>query len=177
MIDDSDLIALEEALASRFNVRYPTPDVQEQQQQQQPPSTFADEHVLLNYPRAKSGDDAAASLGFPALTEEQQKFGVNPGYEAFTADIVGDLSALNREEEEVPVNDEIAEDPFASYDKFPKKASLQALLDNPRVHVSAKSLEDERINDIYFTSKKKKAPWESRETGGISFDDERMHFI
>ena len=51
-------------------------------------------------------------------------------------------------------NDEVVDDPFVSSDlpKFPKKASLKALLEeDPRVIANA--IEDERINDIYFTSK------------------------
>merc|ERR1711881_519180 len=67
-------------------------------------------------------------LLFPSLTEEQQKFAVNPSYPEFTAPIFGDLTATQDDEEDV--SDEIVEDPDV----------LNTLI------------EDERINDIYFTT-------------------------
>ena len=49
--------------------------------------------------------------------------------------------------------DEIVEDPFVSNEDFvpPKKASLKALL-NEDPDVLNTLIEDERINDIYFTT-------------------------
>jgi len=90
-------------------------------------------------------------LLFPSLTEEQQKFAVNPSYPEFTAPIFGDLTATQDDEEDV--SDEIVEDPFVSNEDFvpPKKASLKALL-NEDPDVLNTLIEDERINDIYFTT-------------------------
>ncbi len=51
-------------------------------------------------------------------------------------------------------NADFVEDPFIDAQAYvpPKKASLKALLsEDPRVLATA--IEDERINDIYFTSK------------------------
>ena len=50
-------------------------------------------------------------------------------------------------------NDEVADDPFFSRDvpALPKKAPWKALMEeDPRV--IARTIEDERINDIYFTT-------------------------
>jgi len=90
-------------------------------------------------------------LLFPSLTEEQRKFAVNPSYPEFTAPIFGDLTATQDDEEDV--SDEIVEDPFVSNEDFvpPKKASLKALL-NEDPDVLNTLIEDERINDIYFTT-------------------------
>merc|ERR1711944_307111 len=90
-------------------------------------------------------------LLFPALTEEQRKFAVNPSYPEFTAPIVGDLTAPQDDDDDV--SDEIVEDPFVSNEDFvpPKKASLKALL-NEDPDVLNTLIEDERINDIYFTT-------------------------
>merc|ERR1712080_635465 len=89
-------------------------------------------------------------LLFPALTEEQRKFAVNPSYPEFTAPIVGDLTAHQDDDDDV--SDEIVEDPFVSNDFVPpKKASLKALL-NKDPDVLNTLIEDERINDIYFTT-------------------------
>jgi len=90
-------------------------------------------------------------LLFPALTEEQRKFAVNPSYPEFTAPIVGDLTAHQDDDDDV--SDEIVEDPFVSNEDFvpPKKASLKALL-NEDPDVLNTLIEDERINDIYFTT-------------------------
>jgi len=90
-------------------------------------------------------------LLFPSLTEEQRKFAVNPSYPEFTAPIFGDLTATQDDEEDV--SDEIVEDPFVSNEAFvpPKKASLKALL-NEDPDVLNTLIEDERINDIYFTT-------------------------
>merc|ERR1711935_1127414 len=90
-------------------------------------------------------------LLFPSLTEEQRKFAVNASYPEFTAPIFGDLTATQDDEEDV--SDEIVEDPFVSNEAFvpPKKASLKALL-NEDPDVLNTLIEDERINDIYFTT-------------------------
>jgi len=91
-------------------------------------------------------------LLFPALTEEQRKFAVNPSYPEFTAPIVGDLTAPQDDDDDV--SDEIVEDPFVSNEEDfvpPKKASLKALL-NEDPDVLNTLIEDERINDIYFTT-------------------------
>jgi len=90
-------------------------------------------------------------LLFPSLTEEQLKFAVNPSYPEFTAPIFGDLTATQDDEDDV--SDEIVEDPFVSNEDFvpPKKASLKALL-NEDPEVLNTIIEDERINDIYFTT-------------------------
>merc|ERR1711936_690510 len=91
-------------------------------------------------------------LLFPALTEEQRKFAVNPSYPEFTAPIVGDLTAPQDDDDDV--SDEIVEDPFVSNEDNeipPKKASLKALL-NEDPDVLNTLIEDERINDIYFTT-------------------------
>merc|ERR1712083_198885 len=90
-------------------------------------------------------------LLFPSLTEEQLKFAVNPSYPEFTAPIFGDLTATQDDEDDV--SDEIVEDPFVSNEDFvpPKKASLKALL-NEDPEVLNTLIEDERINDIYFTT-------------------------
>merc|ERR1712083_480191 len=90
-------------------------------------------------------------LLFPSLTEEQLKFAVNPSYPEFTAPIFGDLTATQDDEDDV--SDEIVEDPFVSNEDFvpPKKASLKALL-NEDPDVLNTLIEDERINDIYFTT-------------------------
>ena len=52
------------------------------------------------------------------------------------------------------MSDEIVEDPFVSNEAFglPKKASLKALLNEADPRVLATAIEDERINDIYFTT-------------------------
>lgn len=98
--------------------------------------------------------DGPAPLLFPVLSLEQQKVGVNPSYDGFFGPVVGDLTAnADDDDDSSDNNDEVAEDPFTSNAKYliPKKASLKALLDNdPRVLAS--SIEDGRINDIYFTS-------------------------
>jgi len=90
-------------------------------------------------------------LLFPSLTEEQLKFAVNPSYPEFTAPIFGDLTATQDDEDDD--TDEIVEDPFVSNEDFvpPKKASLKALL-NEDPEVLNTLIEDERINDIYFTT-------------------------
>ena len=56
-------------------------------------------------------------------------------------------------DDEEDVSDEIVEDPFVSNEAFvpPKKASLKALL-NEDPDVLNTLIEDERINDIYFTT-------------------------
>ena len=60
------------------------------------------------------------------------------------------------DDEDESVSDEIVEDPFVSNEAFglPKKASLKALLNeaDPDPRVLATAIEDERINDIYFTT-------------------------
>lgn len=94
-------------------------------------------------------------LLFPTLTEEQQKFAVNPSYPQYSAAIVGDPSAAqnDNEEEDGSENNEIVDDPFFANPPYvpPKKASLKALLnEDPRVLATA--IADERINDIYFTT-------------------------
>jgi hypothetical protein len=98
--------------------------------------------------------DGPAPLLFPVLSLEQQKVGVNPSYDGFFGPVVGDLTAnADDDDDSSDNNDEVAEDPFTSNAKYliPKKASLKALLDNdPRVLAS--SIEDGRINDIYFTT-------------------------
>jgi len=90
-------------------------------------------------------------LLFPSLTEEQRKFAVNPSYPEFAAPIFGDLTATQDDEDDD--TDEIVEDPFVSNEDFvpPKKASLKALL-NEDPDVLNTLIEDERINDIYFTT-------------------------
>merc|ERR1712061_54744 len=90
-------------------------------------------------------------LLFPSLTEEQRKFAVNPSYPEFAAPIFGDLTATQDDEDDD--TDEIVEDPFVSNEEFvpPKKASLKALL-NEDPDVLHNLIEDERINDIYFTT-------------------------
>merc|ERR1711944_385765 len=90
-------------------------------------------------------------LLFPALTEEQRKFAVNPSYPEFAAPIFGDLTAHQDDDDDV--SDEIVEDPFVSNEDFvpPKNASLKALL-NEDPDVLNTLIEDERINDIYFTT-------------------------
>merc|ERR1712029_402001 len=90
-------------------------------------------------------------LLFPTLTEEQRKFAVNPSYPEFAAPIFGDLTATQDDEDDD--TDEIVEDPFVSNEDFvpPKKASLKALL-NEDPDVLNTLIEDERINDIYFTT-------------------------
>merc|ERR1712064_239570 len=90
-------------------------------------------------------------LLFPSLTEEQRKFAVNPSYPEFAAPIFGDLTATQDDEDDD--TDEIVEDPFVSNEDFvpPKKASLKALL-NEDPDVLHTLIEDERINDIYFTT-------------------------
>jgi len=91
-------------------------------------------------------------LLFPALTEEQRKFAVNPSYPDFSAPIVGDLT-VSQDDDEESEGDEIVEDPFVSNEDFvpPKKASLKALL-NEDPNIVANMIEDERIYDIYFTT-------------------------
>lgn len=93
-------------------------------------------------------------LLFPSLSEAQQKFAVNPSYPQYSATVFGDPSAAQKESDDGSANNEIVEDPFISSPRdgvFPKKASLKALLnEDPRVLATA--IEDERINDIYFTT-------------------------
>jgi len=107
-------------------------------------SEFDDYLSNLNWPLRTHED-----LLFPTLTEEQRKFAVNPSYPEFLAPIVGDLTASNNDEDE-SVSDEIVEDPFVSNEA--KKASLKALLNEQDPRVLATAIEDERINDIYFTT-------------------------
>jgi len=111
-------------------------------------SEFDDYLSNLNWPLRTHED-----LLFPTLTEDQRKFAVNPSYPEFLAPIVGDPTASNNDEDE-SVSDEIVEDPFVSNEAFglPKKASLKALLNEPDPRVLATAIEDERINDIYFTT-------------------------
>merc|ERR1712111_24608 len=92
-------------------------------------------------------------LLFPTLTEEQRKFAVNPSYPEFSAPIVGDLTALQDDNEE-DESDEIVEDlETNSNEVFPKKASLKALINlNEDPSIVANMIGDERINDIYFTT-------------------------
>ena len=54
------------------------------------------------------------------------------------------------DDEDESVSDEIVEDPFVSNEA--KKASLKALLNEQDPRVLATAIEDERINDIYFTT-------------------------
>merc|ERR1712226_802542 len=89
-------------------------------------------------------------LLFPKLTEEQRKFAVNPSYPDFTAPIVGDLT-VSQDGDEESDGVVIVEDPFASKEDFPKKASLKALLSEDP-NIVANMIEDERIYDIYFTT-------------------------
>merc|ERR1711963_371225 len=92
-------------------------------------------------------------LLFPSLTEEQRKFAVNPSYPEFSAPIVGDLTALQDDDED-DESDEVVEDlETNSNEVFPKKASLKALINlNEDPSIVANMIEDERINDIYFTT-------------------------
>lgn len=99
---------------------------------------------------AMRGDE----LLFPSLTDQQLKFAVNPSYPGYTASVFGDPSAKGDEEiDDGSENAEFVEDPFIDAQAYvpPKKASLKALLsEDPRVLATA--IEDERINDIYFTT-------------------------
>ena len=92
-------------------------------------------------------------LLFPSLTDQQLKFAVNPSYPGFTAPVFGDPSAQGEVESDGSENADFVEDPFIDAQAYvpPKKASLKALLsEDPRVLATA--IEDERINDIYFTT-------------------------
>lgn len=101
-----------------------------------------------------SGHDANFQLMFPSLTKEQQRFGINPSYPEFNAEIVGDPSHANDDDDSNDYEMEnVAEDPMLINNMYlyPKKASLKALLNEDPV-VLATAIEDDRIYDIYFTT-------------------------
>ena len=77
---------------------------------------------------------------------------VNPSYAEFHADVFGQPpSEDSREENEEVVDNEPMSNDMLTY-LYPKKASMKALMnEDPRVLASV--IEDDRINDIYFTSK------------------------
>ena len=80
-------------------------------------------------------------------------FVVNPSYAEFHADVFGQPPSEDsgEENEEVVDNEPISNDDMLTY-LYPKKASMKALMnEDPRVLASV--IEDDRINDIYFTSK------------------------
>jgi len=112
-------------------------------------ASLFDEDNLLGFDVDQGGED---NLLFPTLNKDQQRFAVNPAYPGYTANVFGNPTDSDSSTSEVE-NDEVVDDPFVSSDlpKFPKKASLKALLEeDPRVIANA--IEDERINDIYFTT-------------------------
>jgi len=115
-----------------------------------PPFTLADLDQFLGPNWPLTSDDLLTydddNLLFPTLTPEQQKFAINPSYPGYLDGVFGDLTAASNGE----VNNEVFDDAIVSGDTYftPKKASLKALVDP----VLARAVEDERINDIYFTT-------------------------
>ena len=78
---------------------------------------------------------------------------MNPSYAEFHADVFGQPPSedSSEETEEVVDNESMSNDDMLTY-LYPKKASMKALMnEDPRVLASV--IEDDRINDIYFTSK------------------------
>merc|ERR1719150_1322991 len=88
---------------------------------------------------------------FPSLDAEQKRFAVNPSYAEFHADVFGQPpSEDSREENEEVVDNEPMSNDMLTY-LYPKKASMKALMnEDPRVLASV--IEDDQINDIYFTT-------------------------
>lgn len=85
-------------------------------------------------------------LLFPTLTKEQQKFATNPSYPGFTDVVFGDLTAATAVDD---VNDEVVgEASDGGIDTYMTPKRMKALVDP----VLANAIEDERINDIYFTT-------------------------
>jgi len=98
-------------------------------------------------------DERQDDLLFPTLNKEQQRFAVNPAYPGYSANLFGNPTDPDSDDSIGGENDEVADDPFFSRDvpALPKKAPWKALMEeDPRIIASA--IEDERINDIYFTT-------------------------
>jgi len=107
---------------------------------------------LARYLEALSGQNQQDELMFPSLDTEQKRFAVNPSYAEFHADVFGQPPSEDsgEENEEVVDNEPISNDDMLTY-LYPKKASMKALMnEDPRVLASV--IEDDRINDIYFTT-------------------------
>jgi len=90
-------------------------------------------------------------LLFPTLNKEQQRFAVNPAYPGYTARVFGNPTDP-LDEIDIEANDEVVKDPFfSSTGQDLKKASLNPLVQDPRVLANA--IEDKIYdNDIYFTT-------------------------
>ena len=129
---------LPEALSSDY---FSLPDLYNLFDFEQDPGDIQQQHGL----------PSEAELLFPTLSKEQQRFAVNPSYPSYTATVFGNPTDPSDEDEAKP-NDEVVDDPFLASDlsALPKKASLKARVIDPLVLANA--IEDERINDIYFTS-------------------------
>merc|ERR1711976_682313 len=129
---------LPEALSSDY---FSLPDLYNLFDFEQDPGDIQQQHGL----------PSEAELLFPTLSKEQQRFAVNPSYPSYTATVFGNPTDPSDEDEAKP-NDEVVDDPFLASDlsALPKKASLKARVIDPLVLANA--IEDERINDIYFTT-------------------------
>lgn len=117
--------------------------------------SFPSDDIATTYLEAFRGQDH--ELMFPSLSPEQLRFGVNPSYAEFNAKVFGSEPSTEEEDDsnEFDESDEIVEDPTLTNNlylhDYPKKASLKAILnEDPRVLATV--IEDDRINDIYFTT-------------------------
>jgi len=107
---------------------------------------------LARYLEAFARGDPENDLMFPTLSAEEKRFAVNPSYPEFNAEVFGQPVSEDTTDDS---NDEVVENEVMSNDMltylYPKKASWKSLLnEDPKVLASA--IEDDRINDIYFTT-------------------------
>merc|ERR1711862_453029 len=120
------------------------------------PLTFSNDYFHLpdlfdNLFDIEQDQNNGGDLLFPTLNKEQQRFAVNPAYPGYTARVFGNpTDPLN--EIDIEANDEVVKDPFfSSTGQDLKKASLNPLVQDPRVLANA--IEDKIYdNDIYFTT-------------------------
>ena len=120
------------------------------------PLTFSNDYFHLpdlfdNLFDIEQDQNNGGDLLFPTLNKEQQRFAVNPAYPGYTARVFGNPTDP-LDEIDIEANDEVVKDPFfSSTGQDLKKASLNPLVQDPRVLANA--IEDKIYdNDIYFTS-------------------------
>jgi len=120
------------------------------------PLTFSNDYFHLpdlfdNLFDIEQDQNNGGDLLFPTLNKEQQRFAVNPAYPGYTARVFGNPTDP-LDEIDIEANDEVVKDPFfSSTGQDLKKASLNPLVQDPRVLANA--IEDKIYdNDIYFTT-------------------------
>merc|ERR1711983_307010 len=106
------------------------------------PLTFSNDYFHLpdlfdNLFDIEQDQNNGGDLLFPTLNKEQQRFAVNPAYPGYTARVFGNPTDP-LDEIDIEANDEVVKDPFfSSTGQDLKKASLNPLVQDPRVLANA----------------------------------------